>query len=149
MDNLTKIYTKGVHEDLVFYYAQWLPNENIKIGVVGTLEGSFLSGKYLFRPLTTLSDLGIPFSPDDDILPDNDPASLDYKSKNGVKFISKVAGEATIVGLPNIPKGKAGIGYEFAKEGGYVLKAKEVYEPRIRDVISLQKRILKSYEQRH
>ncbi len=145
MENLTKLYTKSIHEQLEFYYAQWLPTEKMEIGVVGTLEGDFWGNSYLFRPLTTLNDLGISFSSETDIKPDDDSSQLKIASTSGVEFISKIAGEVS-TGLPNIPEGKAGLGYEFAEEGAYVLNANEVYEPRIRNVAALEPKIMEAYE---
>jgi len=137
--------TKSIHEQLEFYYAQWLPTEKMEIGTVGTLEGDFWGNDYLFRPFTSLNDLGIPFSPETDIKRDDDASRLEVTSTSGVEFITKTTFEVS-TGLPNIPEGKAGLGYEFSEEGAYVLKANEVYEPRIRNVAALEPKIMEAYE---
>ena len=140
MASVARIYARGFHRDFKVYYTHWLPNSELELGVVGVLEGG-----YLFRPKSTLRDLGIQFDPKADIVPDNSPSPIDFTSKSGVTITTKLAGEVNAQ-MPSIPQGSAGIKLDFASEASFLIKARESYEPRIRDVIRLEREILKLYK---
>lgn len=141
MGNVAKVYAKGLHEQTKFYYAQCLPSSKIEIGTVGELEDD-----YFFRPISTLSDLGINFFPERDIVPDESPSPFDLVSNKSVSMYFQFSTDVN-PSVPNIPKGSAGIGIEFSKEGAFVIKAAETYEPRIRNVAALEPQILKAREE--
>ena len=138
MGNVAKVYAKGLHEQTKFYYAQWMPNSKIEIGTVGELEDD-----YFFRPISTLADLGINFAPERDIVPDESPTPIDLVSSRSVSMNFQFSTDVN-PSVPNIPKGSAGIGFEFSSEGAFVIKAAETYEPRIRNVAALEPQILKA-----
>lgn len=140
MGTVAKVYAKGLHRQFKYYYTHWLPNAPLEIGTIGELEDG-----YFFRPVTTLADLGISFSPQNDIVPDPSPSPIDLASSKNVQIITKLSGEVSTA-LPNIPQGKAGLGLEFSSEGAFVIKAKETYEPRIRNVARLETEILNAHK---
>jgi len=137
---LPLIYAKGIRQQTKFYYAHWLPNQKIGLGVVGELVDN-----YFFRPLTTLKDLGIDFDPSTDVEQDLNPTPLDLVSKKGVTISFKAAGEID-PGVPSVPQGKAGVSIDFAQEGSFIIKAEKTFEPRIRDVETLGQKILEAYK---
>ncbi len=129
-----EIYVEGIKRKLRNYYAAWLPNEPLKLGDVGVLDGAF------FDRVTTVADMGISFEE----RPDPKPSSISYVSESGVEFFIKAAGEVS-ANLPNVPKGKAGLAYEFAREGAFVVKAEESYTPTIENIAKLEDDILEAY----
>ncbi|GAA4405612.1 hypothetical protein GCM10023187_24160 [Nibrella viscosa] len=142
-NNLPLLYTKGIRKQTKLYYANWLPNQKLSLGVVGQLIDN-----YFFQPLTTLKDLGIDFNPATDVEVDEDPTPLDLVSNKGVTINFKVAGEID-PNLPNLPQGKAGVGIDFSQEGSFILKAEKTFESRIRNVDgpeSLGQKILEAYK---
>lgn len=136
--SLGRVYARKLHEDLVYYYAQWLPTQRIELGTVGILEG------HLFRPQGTLQDLGISFDPATETLDDLESSPLELVSSKGVTITTKLAGE-TNQSLPSIPQASAGIGVEFSSEAAFVIKGSEMYEPRIRPLFRIEKEIKKAY----
>ena len=137
--SIAEIYAKNFNKQTKYYFAQWLPNSPLSLGVVGILEDG-----YFFRPKTTLADLGIPFDPVNDIEPDDSPTPLNLFSNKGVTMSVKLEGEVNPK-IPSIPQGKAGLSLEFELEGGFVIKAPETFEPRIRDITRFEREILKAY----
>jgi len=111
----------------------------IELGTVGELEGG-----YLFRPRSTLRDRGIDFDPTADVVTDTSSSPLDFTSKSGVSITTKLAGEAN-TNIPSVPQGSAGIKLDFSREASFLIKAQESYEPRIRDLIGLERKILEKY----
>jgi hypothetical protein len=137
MATVAELYVNSVKRKLNNYYAAWLPNETLSLGDVGILDGSF------FRRVTSLSDrsLEIPF----DRLEDADPTPFNYVSESGVSLRFKAAGELNAKLLPNVPEGKAGIGVEFGRQGAFIIKAPETYEPAIKNIAKLEEDILQAY----
>ncbi len=140
MGTVAKVFAKNVRRQTKFYFAHWLPSSSIEIGTVGEVVDD-----YFFRPVSTLADLGISFSPDKDIVPDTSSSPIDLVSSKSVSLAFKLAGEVNPA-MPNIPKGKAGLGIEFSSEGAFIIKAKKTFEPRIRNVARLEKQILEAYK---
>ena len=129
------LYIEGIRKKLKNYYAAWLPNEKLRLGDVGVLRGK------LFTRVTSLADLGITFAE----RPDADPTPIDYVSESGVSMYFKGAGEVN-TNLPNVPEGKAGVGVEFSREGAFVLKAPESYEPSIENIAQLEGQLIEAYK---
>lgn len=141
MASVARIYARGFHKDFKFYYTHWLPSSTLALGTVGELEGG-----YLFRPRSTLTDLGFAFDLTNDVVADTSSSPLDFTSKSGVTITTKLAGEAN-TGMPSVPQGSAGVKLEFSREASFLIKAQESYEPRIRDLIGLERQILKAYRE--
>lgn len=131
--SVATVYTKGFAKQ-TGYFAHWLPNSPLTLGTVGYLN------RNVFHPMSTLQDLGFQFDPAQDVVEDPSPTPIDFVSSRGVSIDVKLEGE-TNNSLPNVPKAKAGIRIQFAKEGGFALKAAESYEPRIRDIHRLKQAI--------
>jgi len=142
MASVARLYARGFKKDFKFYYTHWLPSSTIELGTVGELEGG-----YLFRPKSTLRDLGIAFDADADVVADTSSSPLDFTSKSGVSITTKLAGEAN-TSIPSVPQGSAGIKLDFSREASFLIKAQESYEPRIRDLIGLERKILEKYHAR-
>jgi hypothetical protein len=142
MSSIANTYAKGLNRQTQYYFAQWLPNSPLELGVVGELQDG-----YFFRPVSTLGDLGINFSPEKDVVADNDSSPMDLVSSKSVTITTKLNGEVSAK-LPNVPQGKAGIALEFSSEGAFALKARETYESRIRHLPILEPLILDAYEKK-
>lgn len=130
MPTPAELYVKGIRKETKLYFAAWFPNEVLKLGDVGPLEGDF------FRRTTSLDKLGISFS----VRQDENPTPLEFISQQGTSFTTKIAGEANNA-IPALPTAKAGISLSFSNEGGYVFQAAESYEPTIEDIASLNEQL--------
>lgn len=129
------IYISGIKKKLKNYYATWLPNEKLKLGDVGILDG------ILFSRVTTLDNLGISFTE----RPDKDSAAMDYVSESGVSLFFKAAGDINTA-IPNVPQGKAGLGVEFSHEGAFILKAPKSHQPSIENIVALEQDLRRAYQ---
>jgi hypothetical protein len=129
------LYIDGIKKKLKNHWAAWLPNEKLKLGDVGILEGR------LFTRVTSLSGLSIPFKE----RPDTDATPMDYVSESGVTMYFKAAGEVN-TNLPSVPQAKAGVGVDFSASGAFVFKAPESFEPTIEDVVQIEKAIIEAYK---
>lgn len=134
-----EVYINGIKKKLKNYFAAWLPNEDIKLGDIGVLDGN------LFTRVTSLNKLG-KLSINFQERPDTHPTPIDYVSESGVSFFVKATGESNPK-LPNLPAAKAGVGIEFSREGSFVVQAQQSYEPSIEDIAQLEKDILNAYKQ--
>jgi hypothetical protein len=130
------LYVNGIKKKLRNYFATWLPNQVLKLGDVGVLDGNF------FVRLSSLEDFGISFGVRDD----PDPSPIDYVSEESVEVTFKAAGESNS-SLPSIPEAKAGVGVEFSSKGAFVVKAEESYEPSIENILDIQRAILKAFQE--
>lgn len=125
-------YCKRVKRDTRVYFAQWFPTATIDLGQIGKLvDGA------IFVPKTTLEEEGIPF----EITDDTTAAQLDISSSSEVKVTFKVGGQVSTT-APSIPQASAGVVVEFGRKAAYVIKAGQVFEPRITNVASLEAEIL-------
>lgn len=59
MASIAELYTRRMHEECK-YLACWLPSTRMALGDVGLLS------QHMFKKLTTLTELGIPFTRDPD-----------------------------------------------------------------------------------
>lgn len=134
MTSPAELYVNGIKRKLNNYYAAWLPNEKLKLGDIGVLQGNF------FRRITKLEDLGIAFEE----RPDADSTPIDYVSENGVDILVKASGEINTQ-IPNIPEAKAGIAVEFSQQGAFIIQAAESYEPTIENIAALERNIINLY----
>ena len=130
--SIYKLYAKNVYENLR-YRPTWLPGSPVELGTVGLIEEG------IFRPITDLNKLDIPF----EAKVDADQDTIDFASKNGVTISFKAAGE-TNGKFEAIPKASAGVLIEFSHEGAVVLQLKDVSFNRIADQNSLSRALLKS-----
>ena len=130
--SIYKLYAKNVYENLR-YRPTWLPGSPVELGTVGLIEEG------IFRPITDLNKLDIPF----EAKVDADQDTIDFASKNGVTISFKAAGE-TNGKFEAIPKASAGVLIEFSHEGAVVLQLKDVSLNRIADQNSLSRALLKS-----
>jgi hypothetical protein len=135
MPTPAEIYIDGVKRKLKNYYAAWLPNEKLKLGDIGILDGN------LFTRLTSLADLGIAFAERKD--PDSTP--IDYVSESGVSIFLKAIGEVN-PNLPNVPETKAGLSVEFSQEGAFIFKAPQSYEPSIENIVQLEQHVRQAFQ---
>lgn len=125
-------YCKRVKKDTRLYFAQWFPTATIDLGQVGKLvDGA------IFVPKTTLEGEGISFQ----VTEDTSPAQLDLSSSSDVKVTFKVGGQVSTT-APSIPQASAGVVVEFGRKAAYVIKAGQVFEPRITNVAALEAEIL-------
>lgn len=53
MPTSAELYVRGIRKETKLYFAAWLPNEVLKLGDVGFLEGGFLK-KDFFKKWTSL-----------------------------------------------------------------------------------------------
>jgi hypothetical protein len=111
----------------------WLPGAPIDLGSVGLIEDG------VFRPITTLKNLGIPF----DKIIDKDKDSIDYSSSSGVSITFKAAGE-TNSKFKALTDASAGALIEFSRSGAIVLQLRGVANHRIADQPKLYKELLRS-----
>lgn len=135
MSSIADFYTKQVHKKLGTYYGAWLPNESLKLGDYGVLDGDH------FQRKGNIADFGITFTE----RPDNDPTPIDLVSESGVEFTLKFAGEAN-TGAPHIPDAKAGIAFHFRKSGAFIIVAERTFEPTIENIREVEDRVLELYE---
>jgi len=136
MEDVGELYINGIKEKLINYYAAWLPVERFKLGDVGVLSGN------LFERSTSLADSHLQISFKE--RPDTEPSPVNYVSDSGVKLHFKAGGEIN-PNLPNIPKGKVGIGVDFSQKGAFVVNASEVYAPSIENIREVGANIISAY----
>ncbi|MBA3045049.1 MAG: hypothetical protein FP824_02405 [Euryarchaeota archaeon] len=132
-----ELYVREIRRKLKYYFAAWLPGEELKLGDVGILEGDF------FRRETTLEALNISFTE----RPDTSPTPIELVSQQGTSFTLKISGEANDA-IPVLPVNKAGISLNFSNEGAFVFQAAESYEPTIEDIATLNEQILQAHKER-
>jgi hypothetical protein len=144
MAKIAELYCRGVRQQSKFYFSHWLPNATIELGTVGTL----IDGCY-FDPKTTLADLGFDFDPANPahIVDDDSPTPLKLTSGRSAELSTKLAGELNPE-LPNVPQASAGIAISFSSEGAFVIEAPETFEPRIRNVVALERWIMDEWRAR-
>lgn len=130
MANIHKIYSKEIYNNLK-YRTTWLPGSPINLGAVGLIEDG------IFRPITTLDNLGMSF---DEVI-DTDKDTFDYTSSSGVSITFKAAGE-TNDKFSSISDASAGAMIEFSRSGAVVLQLGEVAIHRIADQPKLYKELL-------
>lgn len=131
-----ELYVREIRRRLNYYFAAWLPNEELKLGDVGILEGEF------FRRTTTLEKLDFSFTE----RPDTSPTPIDLVSQQGTSFTLKISGEANDA-IPALPVNKAGFSLSFSNEGAFVFQAAESFEPSIEDIATLNEQILQAYKE--
>jgi hypothetical protein len=129
------LYIDGIKKKLKNHWATWLPNEKLKLGDVGVLDGR------LFTRVTSLAALTIAFQE----RPDTDATPIDYVSESGVTMYFKAAGEAS-TDMPSVPQAKAGIGVDFSAAGAFVFKAPQSFEPTVENIVQLEKDIIGAYK---
>jgi hypothetical protein len=127
-----KLYAKDVFENLK-YRPTWLPGSPIELGAVGVIEEG------IFRPITELKNLDIPFA----VKADSDQDAIDFASKNGVSVSFKAAGEANGK-FQAVAKADAGVLIEFSREGAVVLQLRNVSLNRVADQSALSRELLRS-----
>jgi len=138
--SVAQIYTKGFHKQTRCYFAHWLPTYKLNLGSVGILEDGCI-----FKEIGQLHDFGIQFDPLKDIIEDDSPSSLEMTSTEGVELYLKQSGQLN-ASLPSIPQANAGVGIAFGKEGAFVLRASQIFEPRIGNIPKLEESIIKACE---
>ncbi|MGB3346999.1 MAG: hypothetical protein WBA71_07140 [Candidatus Humimicrobiia bacterium] len=143
MTTPANLYVNGIRKKLKIYFAAWLPTEELRLGDVGILEGDFLKRKNFFKRITSLKNLGISFKERADI----NPTPLDLVSKKGVTVNVKFQGEKNEE-IPILPIDKAGISFSFNNMGAFVFQSAESYEPTIENIATLQKQMIKEWEEK-
>lgn len=129
------LYVNGIKKKLNNYYAAWLPSQKFKLGDVGVLDGNFFTRSH------SLNDLGMAFEE----RPNSGSTPINYVSDSGVTITIKTSGE-TNQQLLSIPKGKAGIGIEFSKEGSFIVQAAKSYETSISNIYKLEEDIRHAFQ---
>ena len=132
MAKIHKQYTTEIFDNLK-YRPTWLPGMSICLGTVGLIEDG------IFRPITSLENLKIPFEEIIDIERD----SIDYNSKTGVSITFKAAGELNPK-FEAINEASAGVLIEFSRSGAIVLQLRGVANHRISDQSTLYKELMRS-----
>lgn len=133
--SIAQTYVRKVKRELHDHFAAWTPDRTIHLGDVGVIK------KKVFYPLTSLSDLKIPFETREDTTPS--PLLLGTESE----FSMTVKGEGeTRADLPGVPEAKAGISLTFAREGAFVFAANKVYWNTIKPTLELRDAILEAFE---
>ena len=127
-----KLYAEDVYEGLG-YRPTWLPGTPVALGNVGVLEDG------IFRPVTDLAHLGIPF----EMKVDTDRDAIDFSSKKGVSISFKAGGE-TNKKFRAITTAEAGVLIEFSREGAVAMQLRDVSFNRIEDQHALAHALLKS-----
>jgi hypothetical protein len=128
------LYINGIKKKLKNYYAAWLPNEKLRLGDVGILDGN------MFTRVTSLGALGVPFTE----RADQASTPIDYVSEAGVSLFFKMAGEMNPT-FPSLPTEKAGIAVNFNQSGAFLFKAVDSYEPCIENIAKLETDLLTLY----
>jgi hypothetical protein len=141
MATISELYCKGVRQQSKLYFAAWLPSTVLELGTVGVLQD-----RYFFDPKSSLAKMGFDFDPrnPEHVQGDADPSPLKLNSGRTSRQTFKVSGEVSN-STPHIPQAKAGIGLEFGAEGAFVIEAAATFEPRIKDIFSLERWILQQY----
>jgi len=131
-----ELYVDGIKKRFRNYFAAWLPDEKLKLGDVGILNGNIF-----IRTSNILdSSLGFQFIEREDL----DPSPIDVVSESGVSMVVKAAGEVSRF-MPNIPAADAGVAIEFASQGAFILKSPAVYQPSIENIEKLKADVLDAY----
>lgn len=134
MASLQHAYTKELYHEFG-YLATWLPGVKVILGDVGYLIGN------QFKKITTLSQLGIPFSTDQL----HHTITLDYASKNGISIQFKNKGELP---LPNstLLQAESGLSIQFLKENALIFKSNQANISTISNNLQLGKKIITQYK---
>ncbi|MDX1477796.1 MAG: hypothetical protein R3301_08805, partial [Saprospiraceae bacterium] len=110
-----KTYLQELKTRFSKYRATWVPDKQVRIGWVGTLEDN------VFTLRTTLDDEGIPYR----VVEDESEADWDYQSEGGSTITAKLAGEASPPGS-QLGQADAGFSIQFNREKATVLKLGKV-----------------------
>ena len=132
MAKIHKLYSKEIYKNLK-YRTTWLPGSPINLGAVGLIEDG------IFRPITTLDNLGMSF---DEVI-DTDKDTFNYTSSSGVSITFKAAGE-TNDKFSYVSDASAGAMIEFSRSGAVVLQLGDVAIHRIADQPKLYKELLRA-----
>jgi hypothetical protein len=132
MAKIYKLYTREIFDNLK-YRPTWLPGTPISLGTIGLIEDG------VFRPITSLRKLNIPF---EEVI-DLDRDSIDYNSKTGVAITFKAAGELNQK-FEAISEASAGALIEFSRVGAIILQLRGVAIHRISDQATLNKEMMRS-----
>jgi hypothetical protein len=134
MKSAGKIYLRNIHSQLSFL-ATWLPNTKMQLGDVGILQGEY------FKRMTTLKELGIPFT----VRHGKAPVEFNYTSASGVSMQSKAKGK-TAVGS-GLPAARAAIIVKFSEQGAFVFQTSGAKVNEIEDKYQVGQAIIQLYEQ--
>ncbi|HVN73092.1 MAG TPA: hypothetical protein VMT44_00695 [Methanoregula sp.] len=117
------------------FFATWDPTEIYKLGYVGTLD------KNRFSYVTTLEDLGIPYTP----VPSSPNASLSFRSGKSVTVSVKASGSAALPQF-NLNVGDAGIAVDYGNSQAVVFEAEGVNHRIIAQMNKLDDAILNAWK---
>ena len=127
-----KLYAEDVYKGLG-YRPTWLPGTPVALGDVGVIEDG------IFRPVTTLRRLGIPF----EIKVDTERDAINFASKKGVSMSFKAGGEVNGK-FKAITTVEAGVLIEFSREGAVAMQLRDVSFNRIKHQHVLAHALLRS-----
>jgi hypothetical protein len=113
------------------YLATWFPGTDLKLGLIGVMDGK------TFVPKSSIRSLGVSFRNTRD---DSVDKLLQFKSSKSIDVQGKAKGTVSNI-APSIPEAKAGLAVAFGNETGVVFSAQGVKATRIDDVLSLERAI--------
>lgn len=136
MSDVSKLYLKSIYSRFG-YFGTWLPNSPMSLGEVGLQE------RGIFKRMTSLTDLGIPF----EIRSSAHPVDFIYTSNSGLSTQLKLAGE--IAGGSTLPVAQGGVVIEFTQEGAFLFQAVDCLSDEIANRSVVGKLVLQAFRDGH
>lgn len=130
MASIPELYTRQMHEEY-HYLACWLPSTRMALGDVGLLS------QHMFKKLTTLAELGIPFTRD----PDSPVADL----STSTTAYTVVSSTARVGGVDAEPANNLSI--TFSRSGATLFQASGCVVERIGNLPALDAALRTGYAQ--
>lgn len=131
MTSIPELYTREMHKKYA-YLACWLPSNRVALGDVGVLA------QHRFRKLTTLADLGIPFTRDaDSPIADLTYSSTDYVAVSSAARVGAVEADAV-----------SNLSVTFSRSGATLFQASHCVVERIGNLPALEAALRTAHEQR-
>lgn len=135
MAEFSDIYIDGVRKKYHDYYVAWIPTKDLRLGDFGIVN------KNIFDSKGNVNQFGVNYK----VQKDRTPGTLMHASSSEIVFKTKLGGQVNRKIFPHIPKGEAGIKYEFGSKNSFVLAASNTRENKIVNKVQLAKDIENLY----
>jgi hypothetical protein len=132
MTNASRIYLQTIYNRFSLL-GTWMPNSTVALGDVGVLEGG------LFKHLTSLKSLGIPFK----VRPGASAVDFALTSESGVEMQTKSGAELSPSAAPLAAD--IGLSIQFSREGGFVFQAVDCFVDEVDDKVRMGRAIVELY----
>ena len=136
--SLADNYLNSIEKFFGGYHGTWLPNLTLAPGDVVVIERKNWYSKGVFKKVSNLARLGIPF----EVETNKGMIPIDLKSNANIEINPEVEASADI---PAIAEGKITVNIKFSKKQGFVFQAPETKEISLVWTPSIKKAIKKAF----